>query len=210
MKVLMINGSPRQNSNTGIAFEEMQKVFHKDGIETEVVQIGGMDIRGCIGCGYCFKNGKCAIDDIVNNELAEKFQECDGLVIGSPVYYAAANGTLISLLDRLFYSTSFDKTMKVGASVVVARRGGCTSAFDQLNKYFTISGMPVASGQYWNNLYGRKVGEAVEDEEGLQGMRTLAENMSFLMKSIELGKEKFGIPQKEAWKMTNFIRKPKV
>lgn len=210
MKVLMINGSPRQNSNTGIAFEEMQKVFHKNGIETEVVQIGGMDIRGCIGCGYCFKNGKCAIDDIVNNELAEKFQECDGLVVGSPVYYAAANGTLISLLDRLFYSTSFDKTMKVGASVVVARRGGCTSAFDQLNKYFTISGMPVASGQYWNNLYGRKVGEAVEDEEGLQGMRTLAENMSFLMKSIELGKEKFGIPQKEAWKMTNFIRKPKV
>ena len=210
MKVLMINGSPRINSNTGIALEEMQKVFHKNGIETEVVQIGAMDIRGCMGCGFCFKNGKCAIDDIINNELAAKFEECDGLVVGSPVYYAAANGTLISLLDRLFYSTPFNKTMKVGASVVVARRGGCTSAFDQLNKYFTISGMPVASGQYWNNVYGRKVGEAVEDEEGLQGMRTLAENMSFLMKSIELGKEKFGIPEKEPWKMTNFIRKPKV
>lgn len=210
MKVLMINGSPRNDSNTGIALSEMQKVFHKNGIETEVVQIGALDIRGCMGCGYCFKNGKCAIDDIVNNQLAAKFEECDGLVVGSPVYYAAANGTLISLLDRLFYSTSFDKTMKVGASVVVARRGGCTSAFDQLNKYFTISGMPVASGQYWNNVYGRKVGEAVEDEEGLQGMRTLAENMSFLMKSIELGKVKFGIPQKEPWKMTNFIRKPKL
>ncbi len=210
MKVLMINGSPRINSNTGIALAEMEKVFQKNGIDTEIVQIGNMDIRGCIGCGYCFKNGKCAIDDIVNNELAQKFQECDGLVLGSPVYYAAANGTLISLLDRLFYSTSFDKTMKVGASVVVARRGGCTNTFDQLNKYFTISGMPVASGQYWNSVYGRKVGEAAEDEEGLQGMRTLAENMSFLMKSIQLGKEKFGIPQKEAWKMTNFIRKPNV
>lgn len=210
MKVLMLNGSPRKNSNTGIALEEMQKVFTKNGIDTEIIQVGAMEIRGCMGCGYCFKNGKCAIDDIVNNELAQKFQECDGLVVGSPVYYAAANGTLVSLLNRLFYSTSFDKTMKVGASVAVARRGGCTSTFDQLNKYFTIAGMPVASGQYWNNVYGRKVGEATEDEEGLQSMRTLAENMSFLMKSIELGKEKFGIPQREPWKMTNFIRKPKV
>ena len=210
MKVLMLNGSPRKNSNTGIALEEMQKVFTKNGIDTEIIQVGAMEIRGCMGCGYCFKNGKCAIDDIVNNELAQNFQECDGLVVGSPVYYAAANGTLVSLLNRLFYSTSFDKTMKVGASVAVARRGGCTSTFDQLNKYFTIAGMPVASGQYWNNVYGRKVGEATEDEEGLQSMRTLAENMSFLMKSIELGKEKFGIPQREPWKMTNFIRKPKV
>ena len=210
MKVLMLNGSPRKNSNTGIALEEMQKVFTKNGIDTEIIQVGSMDIRGCMGCGYCFKNGKCAIDDIVNNELAQKFQECDGLVVGSPVYYAAANGTLVSLLNRLFYSTSFDKTMKVGAGVAVARRGGCTSTFDQLNKYFAIAGMPVASGQYWNNVYGRKVGEAAEDEEGLQSMRTLAENMSFLMKSIELGKEKFGIPQREPWKMTNFIRKPKV
>ncbi len=207
MKVLMINGSPRKDSNTGIAFKEMESVFHKNGIDTEVIQIGAMDIRGCIGCGYCFKNGKCSIDDIINNELAKKFQECDGLVVGSPVYYAAPNGTLVSLLDRLFYSTSFDKTMKVGASVVVARRGGSITAYDQLNKYFAIAGMPIASGQYWNNLYGRKVGEVAQDEEGMQGMRTLAENMSFLMKSIEIGKEKFGIPQREPWKMTNFIKK---
>lgn len=206
MKVLMINGSPRINGNTSIALAEMEKVFVKSGIETETVQIGGMEIRGCIGCGYCFKNGKCSIDDIVNNELAAKFEACDGLVIGSPVFYASANGTLISLLDRLFYSTSFNKTMKVGAAVAVARRGGCTATFDQLNKYFTISGMPVASGQYWNSVHGRKVGEAAGDEEGLQGMRTVAENMSFLIKSIALGKEKYGLPEKEPWKMTNFIR----
>ena len=206
MKVLMINGSPRANSNTGIALGEMEKVFHKNGIETEIVQLGNREIRGCMACGYCFKNGKCAIDDIINQELATKFEECDGLVVGSPVFYASANGSLISLLDRLFYSTSFNKTMKVGAAVAVARRGGCTATFDQLNKYFTISGMPVASGQYWNSVHGRKVGEAVGDEEGLQGMRTLAENMSFLIKSIALGREKYGIPEREPWKMTNFVR----
>ncbi len=206
MKVLMINGSPRANSNTGLAIKEMETVFHKNGIETEIIQIGGKDIRGCIGCGYCFKNGKCSIDDIVNNEIAGKFEECDGLVIGSPVYYASANGTLISLLDRLFYSTPFDKTMKVGAAVAVARRGGCSATFDQLNKYFTISGMPVASSQYWNSVHGRLVGEAVQDAEGLQTMRTLAENMSFLIKSIALGKEKYGIPAKEQRQSTNFIR----
>ncbi|MBQ8648737.1 MAG: flavodoxin family protein [Clostridia bacterium] len=206
MKVLMINGSPRANGNTSIALKEMEKVFLKNGIETETVQVGGKDIRGCMGCGFCFKNGKCAIDDIVNNSLAAKFEECDGLVVGSPVYYAAANGTLVSLLDRLFYSTNFNKTMKVGAAVAVARRGGCSATFDQLNKYFTISGMPVASGQYWNSVHGRKVGEASEDAEGLQSMRTLAENMSFLIKSIALGKEKYGIPEKEPWQMTNFIR----
>lgn len=206
MKVLMINGSPRANSNTGIALAEMEKIFLKNGIETEIIQIGNMDIRGCLGCGYCFKNGKCAIDDIVNNELAPKFEECDGLVVGSPVFYASANGTLISLLDRLFYSTQFNKSMKVGAAVCVARRGGCSATFDQLNKYFTISGMPVASSQYWNSVYGRKTGEASEDEEGLQTMRYLAENMSFLIKSIALGKEKFGIPEKEKWTPTHFIR----
>ncbi len=206
MKVLFINGSPRVNGNTSIALAEMEKVFQKNGIETEIFQIGMQEIKGCKACGYCFKNGKCVIDDIVNNELAKKFEECDGLVVGSPVFYASANGSLISLLDRLFYSTSFNKTMKVGASVAVARRGGCSAAFDQLNKYFTISGMPVASGQYWNSVHGRKVGEAAADEEGLQGMRTLAENMSFLIKSIALGKEKYGIPEKEPWKMTNFIR----
>ena len=206
MKVLMINGSPRVGGNTSVALAELEKAFEKNGIETETVQIGNKEIRGCLGCGYCFKNGKCAIDDIVNQELAAKFEECDGLIVASPVFYASANGTLVSLLDRLFYSTKFNKTMKVGASVAVARRGGCSATFDQLNKYFTIAGMPIASSQYWNSVHGRKPGEAAEDQEGLQTMRTLAENMTFLMKSIALGKEKYGIPEKEPWKMTNFIR----
>lgn len=206
MKVLIINGSPRVNGNTAIALGEMVKIFEKNGIDTETVQVGGMEIAGCKACGYCFKNGKCAIDDFVNRELSVKFEEADGLVIGSPVFYASANGTLISLLDRLFYSTSFDKTMKVGASVAVARRGGCSSTFDQLNKYFTISGMPLASSQYWNSVHGRKPGEAAMDEEGLQTMRFLAENMSFLIKSIALGKEKYGIPKKEKWQPTHFIK----
>ena len=205
MKVLMINGSPRVNGNTAVALAEMERVFIQHGIEVETVQIGGEAVRGCLGCGYCFKNGKCAIDDIVNR-LAPKLEACDGLVVGSPVYYAAANGTLVSLLDRLFYSTPFNKTMKVGAAVAVARRGGCSATFDQLNKYFTISGMPVASSQYWNSVHGRKVGEAAGDEEGLQTMRTLAENMTFLIKSIALGKEAYGLPEKEPWRMTNFIR----
>lgn len=206
MKVLMINGSPRVNGNTSVALAQMQKVFEKNGIESEIVQVGNKEIRGCMSCGYCFKNGKCAIDDIVNNELAEKFEQCDGLVVASPVYYASANGTLVSLLDRLFYSTKFNKSMKVGASVAVARRGGCSATFDQLNKYFTISGMPIASSQYWNSVHGRKPGEAALDEEGLQTMRTLAENMTFLIKSIALGKEKYGIPEKEQQIMTNFIK----
>ena len=206
MKVLMINGSPRVNGNTSVALAQMQKVFEKNGIESEIVQVGNKEIRGCMSCGYCFKNGKCAIDDIVNNELAEKFEQCDGLVVASPVYYASANGTLVSLLDRLFYSTKFNKSMKIGASVAVARRGGCSATFDQLNKYFTISGMPIASSQYWNSVHGRKPGEAALDEEGLQTMRTLAENMTFLIKSIALGKEKYGIPEKEQQIMTNFIK----
>ena len=205
MKVLMINGSPRQNSNTAIALAEMEKVFLKNGIETEIVQIGAKEIRGCISCGYCYKNGKCSIDDIVN-EIAPKFEQCDGLVIGSPVYYASANGTLISFLDRLFYSSQFDKTMKVGAAIAVARRGGLSSTFDELNKYFTISGMPVASSQYWNSVHGRAPGDAEQDLEGLQTMRTLAENMSFLIKSIALGKEKYGLPEKEKKISTHFIR----
>ena len=202
----MINGSPRANSNTGIALAEMEKVFKANEIETEIIQVGNMEICGCKGCGYCFKNGKCVIDDIVNNEIAPKFEECDGLVIGSPVFYASANGTLISLLDRLFYSTPFSKTMKVGAAVCVARRGGCSATFDQLNKYFTISGMPVASSQYWNSVHGRKVGEAEKDDEGLQTMRFLAENMSFLIKSIALGKEKYDVPKREPWTPTHFIK----
>ncbi len=206
MKVLLINGSPREKGNTSIALAEMEKVFLKNGIETETIRVGSMAVRGCISCGYCYKNGKCSIDDIAN-EIAGKFEECDGLVIGSPVYYASANGTLVSLLDRLFYSTHFQKTMKVGASVAVARRGGLSSTFDQLNKYFTISGMPVASSQYWNSVHGRAPGDAAYDEEGLQTMRFLAENMSFLIKSIALGKEQFGIPQREPWTPTHFIKK---
>ena len=205
MKVLMINGSPRANSNTGIALHEMETIFLENGIEVETIQIGTEMIRGCLGCGYCYKNGKCAIDDIVN-EIAPKLEACDGLVVGTPVFYAAANGTLVSLLDRLFYSTSFDKTMKVGAAIAVARRGGISATFDQLNKYFTISGMPVASSQYWNGVHGRKVGEASQDAEGLQTMRTLARNMVFLMKSIALGKEQFGLPEKEPRQSTHFIR----
>lgn len=204
MKVLMINGSPRTDGNTSVALGEMEKVFVKNGIETEIIQVGNKEIRGCISCGYCFKNGKCVIDDIAN-ELAVKFEECDGMVVGSPVYYASANSTLTALLDRLFYSSHFDKTMKVGASVAVCRRGGASATFDQLNKYFTISGMPVASSQYWNSVHGRAPGEAEQDEEGLQTMRTLAENMTFLMKSIALGKEKYGLPEKEKKVFTNFI-----
>lgn len=205
MKVLLINGSPRANGNTAIALDEMVKIFKEEGIESEVVQIGQKDVRGCIACGSCYKTGKCVFDDVVN-ECAVKFEECDGLVIASPVYYASANGTLISFLDRLFYSTHFDKRMKVGASVTVARRGGCSATFDELNKYFTICGMPIASSQYWNSVHGAKRGEANEDPEGLQTMRTLARNMSFLMKSIALGKEKYGLPEKEAQQSTNFIR----
>ena len=206
MKVLMLNGSPHKAGNTAIALDEMTKIFEESGVEVQRVEIGSLAVRGCIGCGYCKNNGKCAFDDIVN-ELVRKFEECDGLVIGSPVYYSSANGTLISLLDRLFYCTSYDKTMKVGASVAVARRGGCSSTFDELNKYFAISGMPIATSHYWNCIHGGKPGDAVEDEEGLQTMRSLAENMTFLINSIALGKEKFGLPEKEAKKFTNFIRK---
>lgn len=205
MKVLMINGSPRVGGNTSIALKEMEQVFAAQGVETETVQIGNQAIRGCIACGACAEKGKCVFDDSVN-ETAPKFEACDGLVIASPVYYASANGTLISFLDRLFYSTPFDKAMKVGASVVVARRGGLSATFDELNKYFTICGMPVASSQYWNSIHGRVQGEAVQDGEGLQTMRTLAANMTFLMKSIVLGKEKYGLPEKESVLRTNFVR----
>ena len=205
MKVLMINGSPRKNGNTSVALAEMEKIFREQGVETEIVCIGSRDVRGCIACGSCFAKGKCVFDDIVN-ELAPKFEQADGLVVASPVYYASANATLIACLDRLFYSTSFDKRMKVGASVVAARRGGLSSTFDELNKYFTISGMPIASSQYWNSIHGREKGEAEQDSEGLQTMRTLARNMTFLMKSIELGKKEFGLPEREEWIGTHFIR----
>ncbi len=205
MNVLLINGSPRPGGNTALALAEMEKVFHQEGIETEIFQVGAQSIRGCIACGHCKKEGKCAFDDIVNR-LAPRFEQADGLVVGSPVYYASANATVVALLDRLFYSTLFDKTMKVGASVAVCRRGGASATFDELNKYFTISGMPVASSQYWNSVHGRGPGEAARDEEGLQTMRTLARNMAFLMKSIALGKERYGLPERESWTPTHFIR----
>lgn len=205
MKVLMINGSPKPNGNTYVALHEMEQIFAKEGVETEIIHVGNKDIRGCIACGTCAAKGKCVFDDIVN-ETAAKFEACDGLVIGSPVYYASANATLVAFITRLFYSTHFDKTMKVGASVVAARRGGLSATFDELNKFFTISGMPVASGQYWNSVHGREPGEAAQDAEGLQGMRTLARNMTFLMKSIELGRKEYGIPEKEPFERTNFIR----
>ena len=205
MKVLLVNGSPKAKGNTALALEEMVKVFEAEGIEAEILHVGNKEIRGCIACGSCGKNGKCVFDDMVN-ECAPKFEACDGIVVASPVYYASANATLIAFLDRLFYSTHFDKTMKVGASVTVARRGGCSATFDELNKYFTISGMPMASSQYWNSVHGGAPGEAELDAEGMQTMRTLARNMSFLMKSIALGKERFGLPEKERHAWTNFIR----
>ena len=205
MKVLMINGSPHKEGNTATALQEMKKVFEQEGIEAEIVNIGNDAIRGCVAGGACRKLGKCVYDDLVN-EIAPKFEEADGLVVGSPVYYASANASLVAVLDRLFHSTGFVKTMKVGAGVVVARRGGLSATFDELNKYFTISGMPVASSQYWNSVHGAAPGEASRDLEGMQTMRVLARNMTFLMKSIQLGKEKFGLPETEPKTPTNFIR----
>lgn len=205
MYVLMINGSPRPHGNTWTALHEMEKVFQEEGFETEILNVGRESVHGCVSCNTCKKQGKCVFNDIVN-EAARKFEKADGFVVGSPVYYASAAGTVISFLDRLFYSTPFDKRMKVGAAVAAARRGGLTSTFDELNKYFTISGMPVASGQYWNGVHGMNPGEAAQDEEGMQMMRTLARNMAFLMKSIALGKETYGLPEKEAPARTNFIR----
>ena len=205
MKVLLINGSPKANGNTSTALKEMEKVFLEEGVEVETIHVGNQAIRGCVACGKCGELGKCVFDDLVN-EVAIKFAESDGLVIGSPVYYASANATLMAFLQRLFYSTRFPKTMKVGASVVVARRGGLSATYDEIHKFFGISGMPIASGQYWNSVHGGAPGEAAQDAEGMQGMRTLARNMSFLMKSIALGRETYGLPEKEPVTFTNFIR----
>ena len=205
MKVLIINGSPRIDGNTTTSINELIKVFDKNEIETETIQIGNKNIRGCIACNSCQKNHKCVFNDSVN-EVAKKFENADGLIIASPVYFASANGTLISFLDRLFYSSHFDKTMKVGASIAIGRRGGLSATFDELNKYFTISNMPIVSSNYWNSLHGRGKKEVLEDEEGLQTLRVLAENMTFLLKSIKLGKEKFGLPEKESKIYTDFIK----
>ncbi len=205
MKVLLINGSPRRNGNTSIALKTVEETLNKEGVETELVWIGNNPIRGCSACGYCREHNRCVYDDLVN-ELAPKLEQADGLVVGSPVYYASANASLVALLQRLFHSSAFDKTMKVGTSVTIARRGGCSATFDELNKFFAISGMPIASSCYWNSVHGRDEGEAVKDLEGLRTMRTLGKNMAFLLKSIKLGKEKFRLPEKEPYVATNFIR----
>lgn len=206
MKVLMINGSPNGNGCTNTALSIVAETLNKEGIDTEIVHVGNKAIRGCIGCRKCFETGKCIFDDCVN-EVAPKFKECDGIVIGSPVYYASANGTLISFLDRLFYSCfAAEKTMKVGAAVVSARRAGTTATFDELNKYFTINNMPIASSQYWNMVHGYTPEDVYADKEGCQIMRTLGKNMAFLIKSIRLGKETYGLPEKEELVFTNFIR----
>lgn len=205
MKILLINGSPHNKGNTFLALDEMRKIFDQENIQVEWLQVGNQPIRGCLGCRVCYRTGKCIIDDLVNR-AAGILEEADGVVVGSPVYFAQANATLVAFLTRLFYSTHFDKTMKVGASVVVARRGGLSATFDELNKFFTLCGMPLASSQYWNSVHGQMPGEALQDPEGLQTMRTLARNMSFLMKSIALGKEKYGLPKKEVPHFTNFVR----
>ncbi|MCQ2359314.1 MAG: flavodoxin family protein [Phascolarctobacterium sp.] len=205
MKVLMLNGSPHVEGNTSIALKEMVKVFEQEGVEVDYVDLGMKDIRSCICCGKCQELGKCVFNDIVN-DLAVKFEAADALVVGSPVYYASANATLVAALTRMFFSTSFDKTMKLGASVVCCRRGGASATFDELNKFFTISGMPVVSSQYWNSVHGLVPGEAAQDAEGLQTMRTLARNMVFLMRGIAMAKEKYGLPETEARLSTHFIR----
>ena len=205
MKVLIINGSPHAHGTTIRAIDELQNTFNSLGVEVEVIHVGNKNVRGCIACGHCYNETKCVFDDVVN-EAAEKLKDADGLILASPVYYASPNATLIAFCDRLFYSSRFSKMMKVGASVCVARRGGITSSFDVLNKYFTISGMPIASGQYWNGVHGSSYEEAESDVEGLQQMRTLARNMTFLIKSIKLGKEEYGLPEREKTKFTNFIR----
>ena len=206
MKVILINGSPHKHGTTFTALSEAEKVLASEGIETEIIQVGHLPVRGCVACMSCKKTGKCQIDDIVNL-TAEKFKDADGIIVGSPVYYASPNGNLISFLDRLFYSTSFDKGMKAGAAVVCARRGGCTASFDVLNKYFTISGMPIVSSSYWNQVHGANAEDALLDGEGLMTMRNLARNMAFLIKSIALGKESFGLPERESGIRTNFIKR---
>ena len=202
-KILLLNGSPHVHGCTATALEEMVRVFDQEGVESEIVQVGGKAIRGCISCNSCSKKGKCVFDDLVN-ETAPKFEAADGLVIGSPVYYGSPNGTILSFVDRLFYSTSFSKHMKVGAAVVSCRRGGNTASFDVLNKYFTISGMPVASSTYWNQVHGFTAEDVKKDLEGLQTMRNLARNMVFLIRAIQDAKEKYGMPTVEHSAFTSF------
>ena len=205
MKVLLINGSPHAKGCTYTALENVAIGLHEFGIETEMIQVGHLDIRGCIACGSCAKNGKCVFDDIVN-EVAKKFEEADGIVVGSPVYYAGPNWTLVSFLTRLFYSSHFSKTMNVGAAVVSCRRGGASSTFDVLNKYFSISQMPIATSRYWNCVHGNYADEVKKDLEGLFTMRTLGRNMAFLLEATQKQKEATGLPEMEPRVATNFIR----
>ena len=203
-KVLLINGSPRANGCTATALQEMISVFREEGIETELIHVGNKAVRGCIACGSCERLGKCVFNDDLVNETALKFEEADGLVVGSPVYYGSPNGTVLSFLDRLFYSTSFSKHLKVGAAVVSCRRGGNTASFDVLNKYFSISGMPVATSTYWNQIHGFTAEDAKKDLEGLQTMRNLARNMAFMIRAIKDAKEKYGAPAVERGAFTSF------
>ena len=203
MKVLILNGSPRVNGCTARALEEVSKTLNEEGIETETIVVGNKDVRGCIACRSCASTGKCVFDDIVN-EIAPKFESADGIIIGTPVYYAGSNGTILSLLDRLFFSTHFDKSMKVGACVISSRRAGSTSAYDEVNKYFGICSMPIVTSTYWNEVHGSKAEDVEKDKEGLQTMRNLGRNMAFLMKSIQLGKEKYSLPKNEKGTFTNF------
>lgn len=203
-KVLLLNGSPKANGCTATALAEMIDVFHAEGIETELIQVGNKVIRGCVGCESCSRTGKCVFNDDLVNEVAAKFEAADGLVVGSPVYYSSPNGTIISFMDRLFYSTSFSKQMKVGAAVVSCRRGGNTASFDVLNKYFTISSMPLASSSYWNQVHGFTADDVKKDLEGLQTMRNLARNMSFMIKAFADAKEKYGLPELEDDSFTSF------
>ncbi len=203
-KVLLINGSPHLKGCTAAALAEVQKTLEQEGIRTELIQIGSKEIRGCIACNSCAKTGKCVFDKDLVNETAQKLEAADGIVIGSPVYYGSPNGTLLSFLDRLFYSSSFSKQMKVGAAVVSCRRGGNTASFDVLNKYFTISSMPVVSSTYWNQVHGFSAEDVQKDAEGLQTMRNLARNMAFLIRAIAAAKEQYGLPENERGCFTSF------
>ena len=205
MKVLLINGSPHVDGVIALALKELSDTLNRCDIETEIIHVGNKNIRGCIACRSCKKTGKCVFDDCVN-EIAFKLKDADGLVVGAPVYYGSANSTVVSLLTRLFYSINYDLSMKVVASVVSARRSGCTATFDELNKFFTISGMPIVSSTYWNNIHGNNKEDGMQDLEGLQVMRNLGKNMAFLIKSIALGKEKYGEVELENNVRTNFIR----
>lgn len=205
MKVLIINGSPRLEGNSTRLVKELTSVFDKENVEVDLYQIGNKAIRGCMACGYCYTHGECVFKDDVN-DLAKRFEQADGLIVLAPVYYGSANGSIISLLDRLFYSSHFDRRFKVGAAFAIARRAGTTATFDELNKYFALNQMPIASGRYWNNGFGREQGQIEEDLEGLQNARIVARNMTFLMRGIALAKEKYGLPEKEEITYTHFIK----